>query len=355
MYLEKYFDIYPANKAPFMHKQFAQWKKTRPLEGLKVLHHVPLVPNTLLKIACLVIAGAEVVVSNPSFISPDPIAIAALKKAGISYVEKIEQLKDESFDLYFDCGAELYRTLSFPRLGAVELTATGDQFYRKSILKIPVINIDASLTKQMETLFGCVESAPRAIAQLTGCDVAKKTWLIFGFGKVGRGVAYYCVKNNVNFMIADTESQARSFAESFGIKTLDSNNKSILQNALMQAEIIVTATGKKGFLSQYPKAWFQKKILANMGAEDEYGDQFHQDEVLNHKKPVNFVLDEPTSIEYIDPTFYAHNIAALELLNNDLPSKVFHLSKTIDEKIVQQWCRYHNKSLNEFKRWCGIT
>src|SRR5258708_1950548 len=118
------FLLYPQTKAPFMHKQLAEWQISRPLAGLKVLHHVPVVPNTLLKISCLAAAGADIIVSNPSFMSAHPETVAALRKANIVYIENIAQLNNHIFDIYFDCGAESYQILGKPRLGSVELTAT---------------------------------------------------------------------------------------------------------------------------------------------------------------------------------------------------------------------------------------
>lgn len=90
--LVSFFQLYPENKAPFLHKQFAEWKQSLPLLGLNVLHHVPLVPNTLLKIACLVVAGAKVVVTNPTFMSAHPKAIHALHETSIPYVEDTSTL-----------------------------------------------------------------------------------------------------------------------------------------------------------------------------------------------------------------------------------------------------------------------
>ena len=45
-----YFSVYPAKDAPFMHEQLLEWEVEKPLLGLKVVHHVPVVENTLLKI-----------------------------------------------------------------------------------------------------------------------------------------------------------------------------------------------------------------------------------------------------------------------------------------------------------------
>lgn len=345
-----YFTIYPQAKAPFMHKQLAEWKKARPLAGLKVLHHVPVVPNTLLKISCLVAAGAEVTVTNPSFLTACPDTIAAIKKEKINYVENLADLKNQDFDIYFDCGAELYQALGAPKLGAVELTATGDHFYRAAKLNFPVMSIDPTLTKQLETVFGSAESAHQAIAQLTHVNVKEKTWLIFGFGKIGRGLTYFCVENNIRVFVVDVCSQARGAAQSLGVTAINPDDKPSLQNALSNSDIIVTATGKSNILDVHPKHWFENKVLANMGVLDEFGQQFSEHEVLNNKRPINFVLNDPTPMQYIDPEFYAHNIAALDLLN-DLPSGVTNLRKEMDEEIIDSWCQYHSASKHEMTKW----
>lgn len=187
--LLKVFNQYPQTAAPFMHQQLAEWKKSRPLEGLKVLHHVPVVTNTLLKIACIFAAGAEITVTNPStFCQADPEAIDCLNQANIPYIENPETLSGKQFDLYFDCGAQLYQCLGKPKIGAIELTGSGDQFYRQQTLDVPVISIDRSLTKQLETVFGCAESCHQALAKLARINPSSISWLIFGFGKIGRGL-----------------------------------------------------------------------------------------------------------------------------------------------------------------------
>ncbi len=70
-----------------MHRQLIDWYNKRPFTGIRVLHHVPVVPNTLLKIACLIEAGAEVTVTNPSFLSANSQAVASLRAASVRYPE----------------------------------------------------------------------------------------------------------------------------------------------------------------------------------------------------------------------------------------------------------------------------
>jgi adenosylhomocysteinase len=349
--LLEYFKLYPENKAPFLHKQLALWQRTQPLANLEVLHHVPVVLNTMLKIACLIAAGAKVVVTNPSFLSAHPKAVHSLQEADIPYVEEIASLQGRIFDLYFDCGAELYQNLGAPRLGAIELTATGDTYYRQQALSFPVVSIDPTYTKQLETVFGSAESASQSIAQLTHLNLVEKSWMIYGFGKIGRGLVYYCITHGAPVVVVDIDENARNEAQALGVKAINPNDKEQFQSVLLKTDIIVTATGRSNIFRDCPKKWFAGKIMANMGMLDEFGPQFSENEVLNKKRPVNFILDDPTPIRYIDPELYAHNLASLELLNNNLSFGVHTLSPKTDQEIITSWCQHQNLSLEQVTSW----
>ena len=349
--LLKYFKHYPETDAPFMHRQLIDWYNKRPFTGIRVLHHVPVVPNTLLKIACLIEAGAEVTVTNPSFLSANSQAVASLRAAGVRYVENLHALAEEPFDLYFDCGAELYQTLGAPLMGAVELTASGDQIYRSQSLNFPVISIDPTLTKQLETIFGCAESCHTAIARLTGINPSAKTWIVFGFGKIGRGVAYFCLQHGARVIVVDICEQQRQAAKELGLEAIDPQDRSALQSSVASADIVVTATGRAASMDAYPHEWFQGKILANMGIYDEFGPQFSTEEVLNHKQPINFIIHDPTPMRFIDPEFYMHNIAGLVLIQKLLSNGIHGLPMEIDQPIIHQWCQYHSFAPEIITQW----
>lgn len=342
---------YPCQKAPFLHRQYSQWTTDKPLRGLRILQHVPLVQNTLLKIACLVTAGADVTVTNPNFMKPCSIAIQRLNEANIPFVSDLNQLKQKSFDIYLDCGAELFQTLGTPRLGAVELTGSGDQFYRESNPTFPVISIDRSLTKQLETVFGMAVSAIHSLEKITHQTIRNKKWMIFGFGKIGRGLAYSSMQHQAEVTVADISEAAKSKASQLKIHYIDAHDRHAVEIALKKADIVITATGKHAALSAYPKEWFIGKMLANMGILDEYGPSFQINEVLNHKKPLNFILDDPTPIEYIDPALYAHNEVILNLLNRQTQSGVHDMEKQLDEKIIKQWCHDHRVIIDDIDNW----
>lgn len=350
--LNHFFQKYPKTEAPFMHEQLAEWRNTRPLAGLRIIHHVPLVTNTLLKIACLLEAGAEITVTNPSdFCYAHPQAVSSLKEAKIRYVENTRSLHGESFDLYFDCGAQLYQFLGKPKVGAIELTGSRDRFYSQQTLDFPVISVDRTLTKQLETVFGCAESSQMALSQLTGINPIETSWVIFGFGKIGRGLAYFCVQNKVPVVIVDPDAHQRNLARNLGIKAIDPHDFTQLERVLMDANIVITATGKKAIMNDYPHSWFSGKILANLGVYDEFGPQFSDDEVLNHKMPINFILNDPTPMKYIDPEFYLHNLAGLTLLKEKITAGVHGIPSSVDRNLLQRWCDYHSFSLDTIKTW----
>lgn len=349
--LNDVFEKYPQTVAPFLHHQYHDWLATKPLKGLRVLNHIPLVQNTLLKVACLVAAGADVVVSNHDFIKPDPYALMLLEKENIEYVKELSVLKNTTFDIYLDCCAVAYQTLNAPRIGAVELTASGDALFRQMQISTPIISIDRSFTKQLETIFGLAKSVELAMPALLQQDLTDSRWLVFGFGKIGRGIAYLCEKNKYDVTIVDMSALARHEAMQRNIAALDVMDVSAVQAAIQAADVIVTATGGEDVLRDYPSEWFRGKILANMGAFDEFGPRFEESEVLFAKRPINFSLPDPTPIEYIDAAMYAHNQVALDLLKLPRDAGVHDMQLEFDRSVIDRWCDYHNQSHQLISKW----
>jgi adenosylhomocysteinase len=51
-----------------------------------------------------------------------------------------------------------------------------------------------------------------------------------------------------------------------------------------------------------------------MGVEDEYGEAVPAEKVLNDKGPLNFILEEPTHLKYIDTSLALHAALAERLV-----------------------------------------
>ena len=89
------------------------------------------------------------------------------------------------------------------------------------------------------------------------------------------------------------------------------------------------------------------KYLANMGTDDEFGDNFRNSDVLCNKTPINFSMEMPTSHRYLDPVFYAHN-SIIDLLLSDKFTKGFHgLPHDFDKSIVNRWLQLYEEDVSE--------
>lgn len=339
------FAHYPPEVAPFMHQMMAAYKSAQPYKGFSIVHNVPLTQTTLLKIACLKAAGADLVVTNPSFMNEDQDAIQVLENEKISYVP-LEQIKGE-FDFLLDCGAELVDTC-YANKGIVELTRTGAMRYQQhKEFHVPIVSVDDTRLKCLETCLGTGEGVYRAITQIANVELTDKNILLFGFGKVGIGIAYYFSKITSSIIVAEADSARLKLIEQRNYQSIDAKNSQEVEQAAEKSDLIITATGLKDIISNnyHPQA-FKGKLLANAGAEDEFGFAFEACEVLADKKPVNFILKEPTLIEFLDPIFYAHNLAIDDALNNT-QTGFRALDKTTDEAIVSQWAKHHGWTVEQ--------
>jgi len=310
------------------------------LRGLRIIQNIPLTFESLLKSSSLLASGAELTISIDRSLPVCNNALNFLKNSGLKFAEK-KSLKDVACDVVLDCNGGLVNIVD-PRLGFVELTGSGK--YKYSSIKKPVINVDDSHTKKLETFFGTGESLVRALVELGSVPIkALKNSLVvvFGFGKVGKGIVHELVYHGCHVVLVDSYEKALDLAKnSFGcIDSLHTSNKEKIKEYLKSSLAVVTATGLDGWVSkEYRKEDFANvKILANMGAEDEFGSSFQNHEVLNNKFPANFGLREPTKPMFLDPIFFAHNLAAKLLAEETLPFGLNPLDRSWDLSILNAW------------------
>ncbi|GAA4363860.1 NAD(P)-dependent oxidoreductase [Kangiella marina] len=340
-----YFELYPVSTAPFMHRMLEDYRIRKPFAGMTIAHNVPLTRTTLLKIACLKESGAVLTVTNPSFIKESKETLEVLEKEGVLYTP-LHQLKG-TYDFLLDCGAELVNQCQATK-GIVELTRTGAIRYENyQDTQSPIVSVDDTRLKSLETCLGTGEGVYRAISQLSKQPIDNKKVLIFGFGKVGTGIAYYFAQKTPHITVIDMLPERLNLITSKGYTAVSGSEQKDVEIAIKDADIIITATGIKDLLSQsYKRRWFKGKILANAGAEDEFGFNFSEKSVLANKKPVNFALEEPTLMEFLDPIFFAHNLAIEDALHN--PTAGFRpLDNSHDNRIVKSWAQHHNWSLKK--------
>ena len=302
---------YKLSEFPALREQAKRWEKERPLEGLEILDCTPVFRNTMTKYAALLCAGARLSVHVGRVMPCDPEIVKILPRYGIRVIP--DDLCKESFDCVSDCAGDHAYVTS--RLGYVELTRSGGPAYQNA--KQPVFWSDKSEIKEIETGLGTGDGFRRALASLKLGDFKGQKIVLFGSGKVGTGVAMYVTSGGASLTVV--EDTRRVPKAPYGARLLDINDKESIEAAIREATCVVTATGVRHALVGHVDPGVLVKseaLLVNLGVEDEYGDGVPADRALNAKKPINFILDEPTLLRYIDPTMALQNEGILYLVTH---------------------------------------
>lgn len=331
--VKKEFD---AAQYPFLSKQLKRVLKEKPYKNLKILHNIPFTKETILKLEILYAGGAEVTVTSPSFMTVDKTLVHQFVQAGGNWQENLN-FKASFFDITMDCAAELLGKTN-PKIGAVEITGTGTNKYKVATTNYPIISVDQSRIKHLEGVLGTGEAFVRAFMELTKEDIQGKKMMVFGYGKVGRGIAQHLKHYTQNVTIIEKKHSNITRAFDDGFHVLSADNYSAVEQAAAQMFAIVTATGIKDVISNtYNVAAFKANYLANMGGEDEFGYGFETEAVMCQKRPINFFIDKPTLMRYLDPVFYAHNLGLDLLQFANLKNGIHPFPSFLAEEIVAEW------------------
>lgn len=318
-------DAYGEREYPALLALAREWAQTRPFDGLRVLAATPVFRNTLLQYRALLAGGANLVVgiagsdadAAGATMPCDLGIVDVLRENGIPVIGVQEALEMEAagcgFDLILDCAGQF--SACHPRFGFVELTRSGVQFYENC--EHPVYVADSGIVKRIETCLGTGEGYVRALSQLgydycldSGADGAGKKFVVFGSGKVGQGIVLQLLRSGANVQVVTDCSRGSSpFLDANDVPVTDCNDLDAVAALVRDADFVVTATGVKGALDvpELTAALVESRaVLANMGVEDEYGPGVPATRVLAEKKPLNFILEEPTHLKYIDASLALH-------------------------------------------------
>ena len=303
-------DAYEKREYPALLALTREWAQVRPFEGLRVLAATPVFRNTLLQYRALLAGGADLVVGVAGGMPCDSGIVEVLRGNGIPVIGLQEAFALEAagrgFDLVLDCAGQF--SACHPRFGFVELTRSGVQFYEKC--EHPVYVADSGIVKRIETCLGTGEGYVRALAQLGHDFDDGKKFVVFGSGKVGQGIVLQLLRSGANVQVVTDCSRGSSpFLDANDVPVTDCNDLDAVAALVRDADFVVTATGVKGALDrpQVVKALLgSRAVLANMGVEDEYGPGIPSTRVLAEKKPLNFILEEPTHLKYIDASLALH-------------------------------------------------
>ena len=137
-------------------------------------------------------------------------------------------------------------------------------------------------------------------------------------------------------VVTDLSLYENALLEKGMTSVVDLKNDEGVVSKIKEADYIVSATGIKNALDR--PSWVlallnSKAIFANMGVEDEYGPLISDSMVLNEKKPLNFLLEEPTHLKFIDASLALHNVLSLALLNTS-GKGICDIPKALEDHIL---------------------
>lgn len=301
---------YRENEYPVCLHQTREWSRTLPLKGLTLLDATPVFRNTLVKHRALIAAGAELIVGISDVMPRDEETAELLRCSGIRILRPADA--PVPVDIILDCAAAF--SAWQPRLGFVELTRSGVEKFAH--VEKPVFVADNGHIKRIETCLGTGESYYRAMKQLGYDEWNGRKLIVFGSGKVGTGIIMYAHKLGAQVTVVTEPESVTEQVRRVATEIIDYRNSAEVAKAVKDAYAVVTATGVVHALEGNCPAEAlinSPALLANMGVEDEYGPSIPAGRVLMQKKTLNFILDEPTHLKYIDATMALHNEGALYL------------------------------------------
>jgi adenosylhomocysteinase len=360
-----------------------EFKGKNPLKGARIAGCLHMTIQTAVLIETLIDLGAEVTWSSCNIFSTQDHAAAAIAKEGIP-VFAWKGMNDQEFDwcieqtlfafednqplnMILDDGGDLTNMVldNYPELvkdikGLSEETTTGvHRLYERmknGTLPMPAININDSVTKsKFDNKYGCKESLVDAIRRSTDVMMAGKVAVVAGYGDVGKGSAASLQGAGARVIVTEIDPicALQAAMDGFEVKKME--------NAVAEADIVVTATGNKDIIKgKHFEMMKDKTIVCNIGHFDNeidvaWLDNNHGSTKTTIKPQVDMYTINGKDVILLaegrlvnlgcatgHPSFVMSNsftnqtLAQLELWKNseNYKNEVYMLPKHLDEKVA---------------------
>ncbi len=256
----------------------------QPLKGLRLAACLHVTSETANLMLTLKAGGADIALcaSNP-LSTNDAVAASlavnhAIKTYAIrgedndTYYQHIEAALDHRPQLTMDDGADLVSVLHKSRreqltevIGGTEETTTGVIRLRamaeRGVLAYPIVAVNEADTKHMfDNRYGTGQSTIDGIIRSTNVLLAGKTFVIAGYGWVGRGLASRAKGHGADVVVTEIDSVKALEAAMDGFRVMK------MDEAAPQGDIFVTVTGDVNVLDRkHFEAMKDGAILANSG------------------------------------------------------------------------------------------
>ncbi len=264
---------------------------SQPLKGARIAGCLHMTIQTAVLIETLTALGAEVTWSSCNIFSTQDQAAAAIAETGVPVYawkgmneEEFEWCIDQTIkgfeggkplNMILDDGGDLTNMVfdKYPELtdginGLSEETTTGvHRLYERmknGTLVMPAINVNDSVTKsKFDNKYGCKESLVDAIRRATDTMMAGKVAVVAGYGDVGKGSAASLQGAGARVIVTEIDPicALQAAMDGFAVKKME--------NAVAEADIVVTTTGNKDIIrGEHFEAMKDKTIVCNIGHFD---------------------------------------------------------------------------------------
>ena len=263
-----------------------RFAKERPLQGLNIAACLHVTTETANLMKTLKAGGAELVLcaSNPLSTQDDVAAALVVdEKIGVfaingedteTYYQHIDAAVNAQPTITMDDGADLVSRLHSEEtnpalveqvIAGTEETTTGvirlKSMAAEGVLKYPIIAVNDADTKHFfDNRYGTGQSTLDGIIRATNLLIAGTTVVVAGYGWCGRGVANRARGLGANVIVTEVNALKALEAVMDGFRVMP------MQNAVLEADLIVTLTGDIHVLRKsHFEAMKDGTIIANSG------------------------------------------------------------------------------------------
>ncbi len=387
------------NLMPVLSKILEEFRREKPLRGLKIGACLHVTAETAILAEALVEGGAEVSLCASNPLSTQDDVAAALAEAGV----KIYAFRGQSVEEYYRCigyvlasgpqitiddGADLISTihklwygvesreltyveeiidgldvrgLVEKMIGGCEETTTGvirlRAMARDGKLLYPVVAVnDADSKRLFDNPIGTGQSALDGVIRATGMLLAGRDVVVVGFGNVGSGIAHRLKGMGARVTVVEVDPIKALKA------VMDGFNVEPMRKAAEHGELFITATGDISVIRrEHFELMKDGAILANAGHFDVEINKKDLEELserneriapcidmyvlrdgrriylLGEGRLVNLVCAEGHPYDVMDMSFSLQALSAKYLAENEgrLPRQVLDVPRDIDHLVAR--------------------
>jgi adenosylhomocysteinase len=370
---------------PVLERIRARFVKEKPFSGLSLGLCMHLEMKTAVLGETFQDGGARVAITGSNPLSTQDDVAAALAESGANvyawrgvtaeeHRENIFRVLGHQPDIIVDDGAELSVAVHTEKkdlldrvIGACEETTTGVHRYRAmehdGVLKYPVIAVNDAFTKYLfDSQYGTGQSALEGVMRATNMLIAGKTFVVGGYGWVGRGIALRAKGLGARVVVTEVNPVRALEASMEGHRVMT------MKEAAKIGDIFITATGCSSIITTEHFPYLKDgAILANAGHFDVEVDvkslrqqaaavrtarqnveEFKMKDgrrlyLLAEGRLVNLGAADGHPAEVMDMSFANQALAAEHLLKNrgKLQPRVYTVPLEMDREIARLWLQSH--------------